>query len=293
MIGESYSAYFPGRYGAYYQLSVGIVVMGVFALVCFLAYLVLVVLGLSILPDMIVNIIGLAGVVFWFGMFIAECCAIDWQGFSSVTPTRKAIANDKMVKYIIEHPVVGTDFEYIYPDHAATDSPHVMTITLYEENKDFDKYTEFDKYRSGMIMATQCIRTSDNKEMCLGSWSKGKMQRYHDKKVKKDEQEIKDAAKELEKELKNPSTKKQKVKREYSDNKKEFIYSTGDPTDSDSAFGFFNAYTTSIFFGGQFVGIVLFAGSIALGFIGGFGRGNASPKKKENSEEAKEKTEEV
>lgn len=291
---ESYRAYLPGRYGAYYQLSVGIVVMGVFALACFLVYLVFVVLGLSILPDMIVNIIGLAGAVFWFGLFIAECCAIDWQGFASATPTRKAVANDKMVKYIIEHPVVGTDFEYIYPDHATTNNAYVMTTTLYEENKDFDKFSDYDKYQSGISLRSQCIKTSDNKEMCLGSWSKSKMQRYHDKTVKKIEQEIKDTAKEMEKELKNPSTEKQRKKREYSELKNEYIYLIGDPSDvSDNVFGIFNAYTTSIFFGGQIVGIVLFACSIALGFIGGFSGGNGSPKKKDNSEEAKDKTEEV
>lgn len=279
----SYWALFPGRYGAYWQLSVGIAVMGVLALVCFLVYLVLSILGLSVLPDLIVNIIGICGAVFWFGMFIAECCAIAWQGTASFTPTRKAFANEKLSKFINENP--SNDYEFIMPTVPEGKSPFILVVETYTKGETFDEKTMYDEYIEGKEAQSPCIKTKDDVSMCLGSWSVDKIQKLSDKMIKMSE-------KEEEKNKDTEGTMKKMFDKAYSQIIKfQHIYSPmeliGSLSLEDSTgmnlSNYIYSMITSIFLSCQVVGIVLFIGSVVLGFIGGSG-----PTNKGNNNKAEE-----
>lgn len=277
---NSYDALIPGRFGSYWQLSIGIVVMGFFAFVCFLAYFVLSILGLSIMPDLVLHIIGIVSAVFWFGMFIAECCAISWVGPNSITPTRKAFAKDEFSK-TINSGKEDDDWFYIYPTD--DDSTPILSLTTYIKSTDpFDPDKTFDEYKSGKITKTPCVKTfPGNKEICLGGWTVKKMKKYNEMNEKKMKEALED---EFKKALK---TVRKQTFMDYSDSKKDKLYSTnGNYGSIYSVQGIVYSEITSIFLGGQIIGIIFYAGSIVLSFIGSFGGGNEN--KKEKSEEKNE-----
>lgn len=101
---------FPGRYGSYWQLSVGMV-MGVFTLVCFVVYFVLKILDKF---NIISKTIALVGAVLWLSALIAECCSIRWSGIASVAPTSKAIADNEMSIFINTDELA--DYSFIFHD---------------------------------------------------------------------------------------------------------------------------------------------------------------------------------
>lgn len=70
--------------------------------------------------------------------------------------------------------------------------------------------------------------------------------------------------------IKKPSTEKQKENQQNSTLVSDSIYRSEDPSSAyGSMFGLYYAYITTILFGGQIFGLVLFYCSIGFGFIGG------------------------
>ncbi|OHT08475.1 hypothetical protein TRFO_22985 [Tritrichomonas foetus] len=93
-----YYQYYPGKAGSFYRISMAIVVLGTFLLACIIAYFILeAIIEPNSTLKLVSSILGIVSVVFWFGIFIAECCAIAWSSFSGVKSTRGANEVDDLV----------------------------------------------------------------------------------------------------------------------------------------------------------------------------------------------------
>lgn len=271
--GMSYEALSPGGYVTYWQLSIGITIMGIFAFICFIAYLVFDILELSLIPELVMKIVGLACVVLWFGMFVAECCAIAWDGPSLTTSTRKSIAKDEFTKSYLKEDVN----DVIYP--VGEEAVDLSTHLLYAKNINFDCTNDYDEYEKVESAKTPCIiRESDKKEICFGGWSRKKIQKYYDAILEKRKKE------DANREKLQKKTMKERVFQRYSENKNEYLFSVlSNVDDYDSESGLFYSVFTSMFLGIQIIGIVLFAGSVVLGSFTG-SDGAKSPKREESDE---------
>lgn len=142
----------------------------------------------------------------------------------------------------------------------------VISLTTYILNPlPFNEDLNYDIYTSGLSASSHCfLRLTDSKEFCIGGWNKNKVQQYSDEYNK----EAKKAKKRDH--ITKTKTSKQQTHISYSDHVKELLYAiSADQTYKGSNSGAIYATLTSIFLGGQIIGILLFIGAIVLDMVFG------------------------
>lgn len=198
---NKYYTYYPGRTGAYYDLACAIAVLGMFSLI--FVGLIYANLYLKIFNSMLIIVFSAIGGAFYFGVFVCECCAIDWVGVNSIRSIQKAYSSEKILKYYNDYKSGKTakiNQAISYALNIVHTPPY---FTVYKKNPKYSEdpsSSEFVYLGSVPVCVWEATDIKGEKDpICVGSWSKNKLISYSKAVKKSKENEAKQNAKDAEK----------------------------------------------------------------------------------------------